>query len=179
MTTPTWDTATWVAVLALVVSGMSFIAAIWAAWVSHNSLSHARRVHEEDRRVAFERERSQLLEIINTGRGLLDNTRIRIGTLKANFDAAPPPVQALLTTYTGLFSEYYPRVEAGVRQANSLLSEVSGWDQDTGIQGLVRHQARFRTLLHEDRIAHDIGVSLVATFEVAFAKAKSMSELEQ
>ena len=161
----------WVSILALAVSALSFIAAGWAAWVSHRTLNHAQRVHLEDRRVSFERERSQLLEIINTSRSLLDRTRIKIGTLKANFDASPQPVQRLMQSYANLFTEYYPRIEAGVRQAAMLWDEVAEWDQDRGIQGLVRHQARFRALLHEDQVAHDQGVFLVNIFEAKFAEA--------
>jgi len=113
----TWDSSTWISVLALAMSGLSFLAAAWAAWVSHRALRHAENVHHEDRRIAFERERSQLLEIINNSRSLLDKTRIRIGELKADFDAAPQPAQVLMHNYTSLFTEYLPRVEAGVRQA--------------------------------------------------------------
>jgi hypothetical protein len=166
-----WDTATWVSVSALAVSGLSFFAAAWAAWVTHRTLSHAKRVHEEDRRVSFERERSALLEVINASRSLLDKTRIRIGTLKANFDAAPEPVRKLMQGYTNLFTDYYPRVEGGVRQAGMLWDEVANWSEDTGIHGLVRHQAKFRALLHEDQVAHDQSVFLVGVFEHELAKA--------
>lgn len=161
----------WVSLLALVVSALSFFAAAWAAWVSHRTLNHAQRVHFEDRRISFERERSELLEIITTSRSLLDQTRIKIGTLKANFDASPQPVQRLMQSYTNLFTEYYPRIAAGVRQAEMLWNEVADWHRDTEIEGLVRHQARFRALLHEDQVAHDQGVFMVEIFEAKFAEA--------
>ena len=166
-----WGTAEWVSVLALVASALSFLAALFAAVVSHRSLSHARRVHEEDRRIAFERERSQLLEVINTGRALLDKTRIKIGVLKANFDASPEAVKAQLTGYTNLFTEYYPRIEAGVRQGSMLWDEVAGWNQDHGVEALVKHQAKFRALLHEDQVAHDAGIYAVTIFESKLAEA--------
>lgn len=166
-----WDMPTWISVLALVVSGLSLSAAVWAAWVSHRTLTHAKRVHDEDRRLLFERERAALLEVINTSRGILDRTRIRIGTMKANFDAAPTPVKNLLSNYTGLFTEYYPRVEAGVRQASALWDEVASWSEQTGVQAIVQHQAKYRALLHEDQVAHDQSIFLVETFERKFAEA--------
>lgn len=168
-----WDTSTWVAVLALVVSILSFLAAAWATWVSHRTLQHARSVHAEDRRIAFERERSQLLEVINASRLLLERTRIKIGTLKAQFEAAPQPVQVLLANYTGLFTEYLPRVEAGARQCGLLWSEVAEWTQDTGIHALMQHQAKFRALVNDDQIAHDQGLFLVGVFEEKMAQARS------
>lgn len=166
-----WDTPTWISVLALVVSGLSFLAAVWAAWVSHRTLAHAREVREDELRITFERERTELLEVINTSRTLLEQTRVRIGTLKARFDAAPQPVQALLKNYTNLFTEYLPRVEAGVRQCNALWNEVADWDQEKGIYALVHHQARFRKLVSDDQMAHDTGVFLVNVFEEKMAKA--------
>lgn len=167
----TWDTATWISVLALVVSGLSFAAAVWAAWISHRSLAHARAVHDEERRLSFERERSQLLEVINDSRLLLERTRIKIGTLKARFDAAPQPVKALLGSYTALFTDYLPRVEAGSRQCAMLWDEVATWSTDTGIHALVRHQAKFRALVNDDQIAHDQGLFLVGVFEEKMAQA--------
>jgi hypothetical protein len=169
----TWDTATWVSILALVVSCLSFMAALWAAWVSHHTLAHARDVHSEDQQIAFERERSELLEVINTSRMLLEKTRIRIGTLKARFDAAPQPVKALLVNYTSLFSEYLPRIEAGCRQCHALWDEVAAWDDEKGIHALVHHQAKFRKLVGDDQVAHDNGIFLVEIFEEKMAKALS------
>lgn len=166
-----WDTSTWVSVLALTVSGLSLFAAVWAAWVSHRTLKHAQDVHAADRRIAFERERAQLLEVINQSRSILDKTRIHIGALKANFDAAPQPAQALMHRYTSLFTEYLPRIEAGIRQANALWDEVAEWDQQNGIEALVWHQAKFRALLRGDQVAHDQAVVLVETFEKKFAMA--------
>lgn len=166
-----WDTSIWISVLALSVSGLSFFAAVWAAWVSHGTLKHAQNVHAADRRLSFERERSNLLEVINQSRGILDKTRIRIGALKANFDRAPMPAQALMQRYTSLFTEYLPRIEAGIRQATALWDEVAEWDQHNGIEALVWHQAKFRALLHDDQVAHDQAVILAETFEKKFAMA--------
>jgi hypothetical protein len=162
------DTATWISLLALVVSGLSFLAAMWAAWVSHRTLVHAKETHEEEQVLAFERERSELLSVISQSRTLLEQTRIRIGTLKARFDAAPQPAQTILQNYTNLFTEYLPRVEAGVRQCNASWSEVASWGETTGVQALLRHQARMRAAVHDDQIAHDQGVFLVDTFEEKF-----------
>jgi hypothetical protein len=166
-----WDTPTWISVLALVVSGFSFAAAAWAAWVSHRTLAHAQAVHRDDQRIGFERERSELLEVINTSRMLLEKTRLRVGTVKARFDAAPQPARVLLINYTELFTEYLPRLEAGLRQCNALWDEVAAWDDEKGIYGLVHHQPKFRKLVYDDQLAHDNGIFLVDVFEEKMAKA--------
>ncbi|ENO76084.1 hypothetical protein B447_18578 [Thauera sp. 27] len=157
--------------MALAVSALSFIAAAWAAWVSHRMLAQERDVRKDERRITFERERSELLEVINTSRMLLEQTRLRIGALKSRFDAAPQPVRTLLGNYAGLFTEFLPRVEVGVRQCNALWDEVAAWDQDKGIYALVHHQARYRKLVNDDQLAHDSGVLLLAACEEKMAKA--------
>lgn len=169
----TWDTSTWIAILALAVSGLSFLAALWAAWVSHRTLKHAERVHTEERWIRFERERSELLQVINSSRLLLDRTRINIGALKARFDACPQSVKDTLANYTNLFTEYLPRVEAGVRQCNVLWDEIAEWDEVQGIEAIVRHQARYRALVNDDQIAHDQGVFLVDAFERKMEEANA------
>jgi hypothetical protein len=147
------------------------MAAAWAAWISHQTFEHARQVHREERRVGFERERSQLLEAISASKLLLDKTRIEIGALKARFDAAPQQVHVLLQGYTDLFTDYLPRIEAGVRQCTALWSEVANWNEDTGIHALVRHQAQFRALATNDQIAHDQGLFLAGAFEEKMTRA--------
>ena len=90
------DQTTLLALIALVVSVCGFLVSIWSAVISHKALNHNRNSYEEQQRIAFERERSQLLEIFNDSRKLLDKTRIEIGALKAQFDAEPETVKALL-----------------------------------------------------------------------------------
>lgn len=167
-----WDTTTWIAIWALFVSVLSFFAAAWAAWVSHRALVHTRRAHDEERRITIERERSQLLEILNSSMSTLDKARIEIGALKAEFDAAPQSVQVLLKNYTQLFTEYLPRIESGARQAAALWNEVAAWDPETGIHALVQHQSRFRALLHEDQVAYEQGLHLVGRFREKLEMAR-------
>lgn len=169
---PDWDTSTWIAVIALSVSVLSFVISALSAWVSHCGLTLARQAYEQERHENFEKQRSSLLEVINTSRSTLDRTRIEIGTLKAIFGAEPQPVQTLLSNYTALFTEYLPRVEAGVRQAASLWDEVADWDESTGITALVHHEARYRALLHEDQMAHENALYLIAVFKEKLEDAR-------
>jgi hypothetical protein len=166
-----WDTSAWIAILALAVSALSFLAAVWAAWVSHRTLQNSQRTHQQELELTFERERGELLAVIGQSRLLLDWTRIRIGTLQVRFDAAPNEVKIMLANYTNLFTEYLPSVEEALRQCNGLIDEISNWDRATGIAALVRHQAHFRTLIHNDQIAHDQGVFLVDVFYEKFGQA--------
>jgi len=168
----TWDTATWIAVVALVVSVLSFTTAVCSAWISKSSLAHTRKRHEQERRESFERQRSELLEVINTSRSTLDRARIEIGTLKAIFDAEPQPVRALLVNYSSLFTEYLPKIEGGVRQSTALWDEVAGWDQSKGTSTLIQHQARFRALLHEDQMARENGIYMVGVFKEKLEQAR-------
>lgn len=165
------DTSTWISILALVVSLLSLAAAIWASYVGQQSLSHARKTYDEQLSISFVRERSQLLELITQNQSVLEKTRLRIGALKANFDASPQPVKVLLHSYTDLFTEYLPRIEGSIRQCASLWNEVAEWDERKGIHALVHHQARYRSLMQGDQIAHDQGLIMVGIVESKMSEA--------
>lgn len=166
-----WDSSTWISVLALVISALSLAAAVWASYVGQQSLSHARKTYDEQLSISFARERSQLLQLITQNQAVLEKTRITIGALKAKFDAAPQPVQALLRNYTNLFTEYLPRIEGSIRQCSALWHEVSEWDEKRGIHALVHHQARYRALMEDDLTAHDQGLIMVGLVEEKLAQA--------
>ncbi|WP_349812101.1 hypothetical protein ABQ179_011835 [Xanthomonas dyei] len=166
-----FDTSTWISILALVVSLLSLAAAIWASYVGQQSLSHARKTYDEQLSISFVRERSQLLQLITQNQAVLEKTRLRIGALKAKFDASPQPAQVLLHNYTDLFTEYLPRIEGSIRQCSALWHEVAEWDERKGIHALVHHQARYRALMEDDQIAHDQGLIMVGIVEQKLSDA--------
>ena len=166
-----WDSSTWIAILALVVSVLSLASAFWAAHTSYKALSHARETYAEQLSLSFARERAQLLELITKNQAVLEKTRLRIGALKQNFDAAPQPAQVLLHNFTSLFTEYLPRIEGGIRQCVALWDEVAEWDERTGIHALVHHQAKYRALMENDQIAHEQGLVMVGMVEEKLAQA--------
>jgi len=168
-----WDTSTWIAVIALGLSVLSFVVSVWSAWVSHRGLAHTRDAYEQERRESFERQRSSLLEVINTSRSTLDRTRVEIGTLKAIFDAEPQPVRALLSNYSSLFTEYLPKVEGGVHQAGALWDEVAEWDPSTGMSALILHEARFRALLHDDQMVREHALYMINELRQKLEQARS------
>lgn len=170
---PPWDTSIWIAVIALGISALGFATSVWSVWVSHRALAHTCEVHEQERRESFERQRTALLEVINTSRSTLDRTRVDIGTLKAIFDAEPEPVRALLSNFSSLFTEYLPKVEGGVRQAGALWAEVAEWDPRTGTSALIHHEARFRALLHDDQMVRDHALYMINVFKEKLELARS------
>ena len=106
------------------------------------------------------------------GHCTLDRTRVEIGTLKAIFDAEPQPVQALLSNFTSLFTEYLPKVEGGVRQAAALWDEVAEWRASTGLDTLIHHEARYRALLREDEMVRDSALYMINVFNDKLEKAR-------
>ena len=169
---PTWDAAIWIAAGALSVSGLSFLAALWATWVSHRAYKHSRATDERDQGLAFQRERAQLLDILNVSRGMLDTTRIEIGALKATFDAEPEPVKAMLVNYTTLFTEYLPTIEGALHRTNELWADIAKRDPNKDIDMLIQQQAILRSALHGDKVAHDQGLQMVATFREKLVSAR-------
>lgn len=166
-----WNVSTWIALLALVVSLLSFVAAAWASYIGHQSLAHARKTYDEQLSLSFERERSQLLQLISQNQSVFEKNRLRVSTLQARINASPQPVRELLHREVDLLTGYLPQLDGAIRQCSSLWHEAAEWNQTKGIHALVHHQARYRALMEEDQVVHQQGLVMVDATEDKLAKA--------
>ena len=161
-----------ISIVALIISIGSLAVTLWATRISKRSLDHAINVQERSDLKEFERARADLLNQISDSRAILDKTRIEIGTLQANFQAEPVAVQALMANYTGLFSQYLPRVEQAIRQCDELWTDVSGWSTDKGHTDLMQARAVLYRSLMDDEIVQDSAIYMVNVFKVKLELAK-------
>ena len=161
-----------ISIVALIISIGSLAVTLWATRISKRSLDHAINVQERSDLKEFERARADLLNQISDSRAILDKTRIEIGTLQANFQAEPVAVQALMANYTGLFSQYLPRVEQAIRQCDELWTDVSGWSTDKGHTDLMQARAVLYRSLMDDEIVQDPAIYMVNVFKVKLELAK-------
>jgi len=152
------DIATGISLFALLMSGGSLWVTIWATRLSKISLNHAIEVQEKVEEKEFERMRADLLMQVADSRRLLDKTRIEIGTLKADFDAEPQPVQVMMRNYTNLFTDYPPRVEASIQQLDILWKEVSAWSKEKSQRELMDAKAVLYRSLKDDEVVYDSGI---------------------
>ena len=99
--------------------------------------------------------RAALLVPIARIRGTLETTRGEIAVLKDVWDAQPQSVRAMLTGHAVLFSEYLPRIEAGVRQAEAIRRELVQLQPSVDRVSFDRLSAECHAVLSEVRMCND------------------------
>jgi hypothetical protein len=166
------DIATTIALIALLVSGGSLCVTLWATRISKKSLNHATELQEKNEEKEFERMRADLLMQIVDNRGLMDKTRIEIGTLKADFDAEPKPVRMMMRNNTKLFTDYLPRVEASIQQLDMRWQDVSGWSKEKSHRELMDAKANLYRSLKDDEVVYDSGIYCIKEFRAQLEVAR-------
>jgi hypothetical protein len=166
------DIATTISIGAVLVSLGSLSVTIWATRLSKRSLNHAKEIQEKAEEKEFERMRVELLMQIADDRRLLDKTRIKIGTLKVDFDAEPQPIQVIMRNYTSLFTNYLPRVESSINQLDILWKEVSGWSNEKSYRELMDAKAVLYRSLKDDEVVYDSGIYMVNEFKAQLEVAR-------
>jgi hypothetical protein len=170
------DLPTMVSIVALGLSIGSLIVTIWATRISRRSLEHAIGVQERTEEKEFERLRTELLNQISDSRAILDKTRIEIGTLQANFQAEPQPIQVRMANYTSLFTEYLPKVSMSIQQLDALWADVLGWSKEKGHRELMEARAVLYRSIKDDETVQDSGIYMVNVFKAKLELAKQQAE---
>jgi hypothetical protein len=166
------ELATTISLGALLVSIGSLSVTLWATRLSNRSLNHAIKIQEKGEEKEFERLRVELLMQIADDRRLLDKTRIEIGTLKADFDAEPQPIQVMMRNYTNLFTVYLPKIEASIKQIDMLWKDVSDWSKEKNHRELMDAKAVLYKSLKDDEVVYDAGIYMVNEFKAQLEVAR-------
>jgi hypothetical protein len=129
-----------------------------AGWFSgaDPSASLKSRADQAGKRIEpFEIRRAALLLRVGVMRRSLESARAEIARVKGIFDTQPESVRAYLASHGVLFSEYLPRVESGVLQADALRLELALLNPAGDPASLKRLSGRCHALLREVRVCRD------------------------
>lgn len=137
-----------------------------------STLDHAIEVQEKSDEKEFEMLRSELLMQITDNRKILDKTRIEIGTIQADFDAQPQPVQVMMSNYIDLFTSYLPKVEASIQELDELWQDISSWSKEKEHKELMEARAVFYRCQKNDEVVYDSGMYMVNEFKTKLEMAK-------
>jgi hypothetical protein len=154
--------------IALLALGIS----VWAAVTSHRAHNHALRVHELETDLAFRREKSELLSYLEQSRNLFASARREIELARYVLDQEPLQVQAAMGSYQSLFTEFLPNIVGAERQVNSLWSEIYEWRDQSGRSAFAHHVPRYRALVENDRVAHEMALKCTAEFNETLGRAR-------
>lgn len=140
----------WVSVLALVLSVISLGISAWSAWVGSRALSHDKATHFESRWIAFSSAKSAFLVEIEEAKKHQEQVKREIERCLASIASQEDSLRLSFTEDVALLVANANRMAMGLRQAESLWSEVFEWREKTGPSALAHHQPRFRALLAAD-----------------------------
>ncbi|MCC8686419.1 hypothetical protein ABFU27_07355 [Xanthomonas campestris pv. raphani] len=156
-----------IAVLALIVS-------LASAYISYRAFSHSVSVHELESTLAFERDKSELLMHVEQSRNLFSSVRREIEQLQFVLSHEPQQVQGALKNYDNLFTEFLPRLVGSERQAGLLWDEIHAWRDKSGRSAFAHHTPRFRSLIENDRVAHDSALFCAQEVRAQLARVRDL-----
>ena len=156
------------------IAGLALVVSLVSAYISHKAFTHSVSVHELETTLAFERDKSELLMHVEKSRNLFSSARQEVERVQFVLSHEPPQVQGALKSYDNLFTEFLPRLIGAERQAGLLWQEIYEWRDKSGRSAFAHHSPRFRSLIENDRVAHDSALFCVAELRTQLARAQDM-----
>ena len=166
------DASDLIAVIALAVSFAS-------AYVSYKAFNHSVKVHDLETTLAFERDKSELLMHVETSRSHFAAAQREIENVRYVFEHEPLAVQQALSSYHDLFTNFLPKLVQAERQASILWNEIYEWRDKSGRSAFAHHTPRFRSLIDNDKVVHDMAVRCVTEVRSQIQRAHEAFERGQ
>ncbi len=157
-----------------VIAALALLVSLGSAYVSYRAFVHSVSAHELETKLAFERDKSELLMYVEKSRSLFSIARREVEQLQFVISHEPLQVRAALATYDDLFNQFLPRLVGSERQAGLLWEEIYEWRDKSGLSAFAHHTPRFRSLIEDDRVAHDSAVFCAAEVRTQLARAKDL-----
>lgn len=157
-----------------VIAALALIVSLASAYISYKAYTHSVKSHELETTLAFERDKSELLMFVETSRSLFSSARREIEQLHFVLSHEPPQIQVALKSYDNLFTEFLPRLIGSERQASLLWQEIYEWRDKSGRSAFAHHTPRYRSLIDNDRLAHDSAIFCVTEVRAQLARAQEM-----
>ena len=157
-----------------VIASLALLVSLVSAYISYKAFTHSVRAHDLETTLAFDRDKSELLVHVEKSRNLFSSARQEIERVQFVLSHEPPQVQSALKNYDNLFTEFLPRLVGAERQADLLWEEIFEWRDKSGRSAFAHHTPRFRSLIENDRVAHDSALFCVAELRTQLARAQDM-----
>jgi len=159
-----------VALFALLISFGSF-------YISKRSLNFAIEIQKVSERKLIENEKAELLKQISNNKFVLNNARIEIGTLQADFGVESLPVKKLMENYTDIFSEFLPSIERMISRLESDYMNLANWPGEISYSDILRAKSMFYEDLKLFETSNEQAIKCVAIFKEKLKIAKDHAQL--
>ena len=154
-----------VALFALLISFGSF-------YISKRSLDFAIAMQKSTERKLIENEKAELLKQISNNKSILNNARIEIGALQADFGIEPQPVKMLMENYTNIFSDFLPSIERMISILEGDYTKLANWPGEISYSDIMRTKAVFHEDLKQFETSHKQAIQCIAIFKEKLKLAK-------
>lgn len=154
-----------IAIFALLISFGSF-------YISKRSLDFAIEMQKTTEKKLIENEKTELLKQVSNNKFILNNARIEIGALQANFDIEPQPVKELMKNYTNIFTEFLPSIEKVISHLESDHANLINWHGEMSYSDIMRTKAACHEDLKQYETSHEQAIHCIAIFKEKLKQAK-------
>lgn len=159
------NTSDVIAIFALIVSFGSF-------YIGKRSLDFAIEMQKSAERKLIENEKTELLKQISNNKSILNNARIEIGVLQADFDIEPQPVKEVMKNYTNIFTDFLPSIERALSLLESDHANLINWRGEMSYSDIMRAKASSYEALKQYETSHEQAIQCVAVFKEKLKQAK-------
>jgi hypothetical protein len=154
-----------VAIFALIISFGSF-------YIGKRSLDFAIEMQKITERKLIENEKAELLRQVSNNKSILNNARIEIGVLQANFGIETQPVKELMKNYTNIFTEFLPSIERALSLLESDYANLINWRGEMSYSDIMRTKASSYEALKQYETSHEQAIQCIAIFKEKLKQAK-------
>lgn len=164
-------------ITAILLSVVSAIIALWAAWTNHKAFSFVKESHERQNRLMHAKSCSELMEEAIVFANSFERELEDIEKLWLKFDSLSTETKNSLNRYSPVFFEYQPQLEGFARQARTLWHEVYEWSEKNLQTGIASRAAHFRRLLADDKQIQDKWRPLLEELRLELCMVNSATKL--
>jgi hypothetical protein len=158
-----------IAIFAVLISFGSF-------FISKKSLDFAIGMQKATESKLIEHEKTELLRQISNNKSILNNARIEIGALQANFNIEPLPVKKLMDNYTDIFTSFLPKIEKTISYLEVDYGNLINWTGEMSYSDIMRTKATYYEDLKQFETSHEQAIQCIAIFKEKLNQAKSHAE---
>lgn len=138
-------------IIAVIISFISVVIALWSAWTNHQSLKFTKFNREKVRRLQHTKACSELLEEIRVYEIEFERELSELQDLEPKFERLLTHSPSDFNQYLPIFKTYKSELAGFALQARTLWQEAFEWYEKYRYEGYAAHSAHFRRLLSDDK----------------------------
>src|SRR5690554_6422341 len=138
-------------IIAVIISFISVVIAVWSAWTNHQSLKFTKLNREIECRLQHRKACSDLMEEIRVYENEFERELKELEELESKFESLLIHSPSDFNQYLPIFKTYKSKLTGFAVQARTLWQEAFEWYEKYCYEGYAAHSAHFRRLLSDDK----------------------------